>query len=137
MTPELHPSHDEWFRFLGLVFDVSKARALLASRKRPPKVDYIETSQLEPLLSMRIRNAENKVTSLRLGIGVDWNRIEKDMTYDEAVIDLKVPLILAYTAEGVVPIDGYHRIGKAVLQKVEKLPYYLLTKSESAKARVR
>lgn len=139
MTPELHSSCDEWFRFLSVVFNVSKARELLLSRKRAPKVDRIQTSQLEPLLAMRVRK-EGQVTGLRLGISVDWARIEKDMTFsdDEAVIDLNVPIILAYTDDGsVLPIDGYHRIGKAVLKNVPELPYYLLTKAESKKARGR
>lgn len=137
---EIHQSRDEWFRFFSVVFDVSKARELLLARGGEPEVERIEVSKLGPLVSQRKKGPDGKLTGITLGVSVDWDRIERDAEFpdEDAVIDTDVPIILAYLEDGsALPIDGYHRIGKAILKGIETLPYVLLTKAESEKARLR
>lgn len=120
-------TRDEWFRFCAYTFNVSKARDLIGKRRAVVKT--IAVSDLRPLL------AEKTEKGIRLGVGVDWERVEKDIAAErdayEPVLDLTVPLIVAQTSSGALPIDGWHRIAKAVRVGREKLPYVLLTKKES------
>lgn len=138
---EIHQSRDEWFRFLSVVFDVSKARELLLARGGELEIARIEVSKLRPLVSERKKGPDGKIKGITLGVSVDWDRIERDAEFpdEDAVIDTNVPIILAHLEEDgtALPIDGYHRIGKAILKGIETLPCVLLTEAESKKVRVR
>ncbi|MBI4952309.1 MAG: hypothetical protein HY908_09760 [Myxococcales bacterium] len=61
---------------------------------------------------------------------VDWTRVRADTS-----IDLDIPIILwTYQKGGVtnVPIDGWHRIAKALTVKIDSLPCVVLSRRESA-----
>jgi hypothetical protein len=110
----------ETFHFLNWYVDVQKAKLLLASKKRPT------TGQMNISDVAKLIGEPGKYV---LGIGVSWDRVQND-----ASINLEVPVILAYTPHGeLFPIDGWHRIAKAKLQGVEKLPCVVLSRADSKK----
>jgi hypothetical protein len=61
------------------------------------------------------------------GVVVNWRKAESDK------VDLDVPVITAYGSMGKIPIDGWHRIAKALLKGLKELPWLALTKEESKK----
>ena len=133
------PSPGETFRFLRHAWDVQKAKELLIARKRPlPVVEY-DLDELRQLLSVESFDKDGKLLGFSLGVSVEWDRIRADIAKPEAEqqIDLNVPVILVLTPEksGLV-IDGYHRIGKAVLLKRTKLPAVVLPFKDSMALKV-
>jgi len=112
---------DETFRFGWKAWDVKKAKTLLL-RKRSVKLHSIEVKALKPLANLMC---------------VDWDRIKRDIALptQDQTIDLRVPLILVLTPDGALPIDGWHRIGKAILLKVPVLPAVILSKVDERKVR--
>jgi hypothetical protein len=128
MTIEWNVRDDEVFEVLGRTYDVKKAKTILKSKRRI-SVCHVDVKELEPLLARQITLASGK-KMLRFGVHVDWDRARTD-----ASIDTNVPLVIAYFASGpeltMLPIDGYHRIARAVLRNVSSLPSVLLSKKES------
>lgn len=124
---EMHTlNHDipETFRFFTWLVDVQKAKQILAGKKKPLSGE-IQVSDVSPLVG-----APEKIV---MGVRVDWDRVQNDKT-----IDLTVPVILAYTEHGnIFPIDGWHRIAKAVLQGVKTLPCLIVNKTDSKKIVIR
>lgn len=98
----------ETFRFLAYSFDVDRAKELLA--ERPRVSDTLEVEECRAFV----------------------NRIVIDKgAVDDA--DLTVPVIFWQGEDGktFLPIDGWHRIAKALKEEVKSLPAVLLTKKES------
>ena len=127
--------HDmEWFSFIGHAFDVQKAKTILKSKRRV-SVRQVDVKELEPLLARSITLASGK-QMLRFGVRVDWDRAQTDVS-----IDTNVPLVLVHFACDskltMLPIDGYHRIARAVLRNVVSLPSVLLSKKESQAVMIR
>lgn len=119
-----HDHLGEVFTFLGASWDVSAAKTILRAKPRP--VERVAVSDLEPFLSRRTKRGDGSL-SIRAGIVVDAERVESD---DE--IDLAIPLIAAHTSgDNAIPIDGWHRVARAVARGVADLPIVYLTKSES------
>lgn len=103
----------EHFSLLHLVFDVRAAKRILAAKKR---------------LMVKVFNPQDWVCQA--------NQIECNNALDDS-IDLTVPVIVAsVTLKGGVfsmPIDGWHRIKKAISLGVSELPYVELTAAETKK----
>jgi|SRR5271157_5836091 len=123
MQPAWKQTEFETFRFGWSTWDVQKAKALLLRKKRPIEIHSIEVQSLSPLASL---------------VGIEWDRIKSDLKLppDQQTIDLRVPLILVMTRDGALPIDGWHRIGKAMLTKTPTLPAVLLSKADERKVRI-
>jgi hypothetical protein len=117
----------ETFRFLFMSFDVREAKRLIAGKKCVPEIHRLAISEVESLLSRRHTN-DAGVTTLTMGISVDWKRVE-----DDPSIDLSVPVILAHGRHGLIPIDGYHRIAKGFRLGVMDLPCVVLSEVDSEK----
>lgn len=118
----------ETFQFMAAAFDVRAAKQILADRAEAGKPHEVGEIQVTDVSSW-----VGEPGKLVMGIGVDWDRVQHDPT-----IDLTVPVVLAYTKGGsFLPIDGWHRIAKAKLAGIEKLPAVALTKAESKRCRIR
>lgn len=104
----------EVFHFLGTHYDVQKAKQILASK--PRIIASLPVSDVAFLVG--------KPDTWNIAVTIDWKKARK--------ADTSVPLILAYSARGnLMPIDGYHRIGRAVLEKKTALPAVVLSEEES------
>ena len=120
---------EEMFSFLTSDWDVDAAKRIIAAK--PRKIERIDTHVCEPFLSRRMATPGGGLT-IRAGILTNSERVAND-----ASIDLTIPLIVAHTKQGnALPIDGWHRVAKAVALGVEKLPVVYLTKAESKRVRL-
>lgn len=132
------PSPNESFNFLRHVWSVTQAKEILIAKKKPAPIVQYDLDELRQLLSCEVIK-DGEVTGFSLGVGVDWARIRADIAKPEAEQEIKldVPCIMAVTPQksGIV-IDGYHRIGKAVLLTIPKLPVVILTPAESKRIKL-
>lgn len=112
----------EIFRFGWSQWDVDHAKRILL-RKRKVELHSISVQALKPLSGL---------------MGIDWDRVKRDIALppEEQTIDMRVPLILVVTRDGVLPIDGWHRIGKAILTDAPALPAVILSKADERKVRI-
>lgn len=118
MSSEIHwkLEEPEWFRFVGVVFDVRKAKRII--HDRPREIDTFNPADLASWIG--------KPGVLMFGvIGIDWSRALSDE------IDLAIPVILAQVKDTLLPIDGWHRIAKANHKKIEELSCVVLSAEES------
>jgi hypothetical protein len=121
---------EETFTFMWSEWDVDAAKAIIAAK--PRKIERTTVDRLEPFLSKRTPHETGTGFTIRAGIVVDADRVAND-----EMINLDVPLIVAITPEGnALPIDGWHRVDKAVALGVETLPLVYLTKAESKRVRL-
>jgi hypothetical protein len=121
---------DETFTFMWSEWDVDAAKAII--RAKPRKIERTTVDRLEPFLSKRTPHEHDSGFTIRAGILTDADRVANDAT-----INLDVPLIVVITPEGnALPIDGWHRVAKAVALGVETLPLVYLTKAESKRVRL-
>jgi hypothetical protein len=120
---------EEVFTFMFSRWDVRAAKRILASKN--VKVDTVDVADCEKLLGGSRPNGKGGST-IRLGVSVDWEKVEIDLMAVEPKIDLSVPLIFVQTPEGnILPIDGYHRIAKAHKLGLTEIPAVLLSKKDS------
>lgn len=112
---------DETFQLVSRSWDVREAKKIIAS-KRARKVYPIPVASLKALVGTP--------DTLSLCVRVDWEVAK--------IVDVSVPLILVQDQDldTCVPIDGYHRIARAVLDGLTELPAVVLTKAESKKVRI-
>jgi hypothetical protein len=94
MTPEI-------FCFLASVWDVSAAKALVASRE--PNASFAPPAEFPC-----------------------WAKVDEQRAMSDA-IDLSVPIILVRIESSTLPIDGWHRIYKATQTKAGPLPAHLIS----------
>jgi hypothetical protein len=121
---------EETFTFLWSEWDVDAAKAIIQAK--PRKIERIAVDRLEPFLSKRTPHKTGTGFTIRAGILTDADRVANDES-----ISLDVPLIVAITPEGnALPIDGWHRVAKAVALGVETLPLVYLTKAESKRVKL-
>lgn len=106
----------ERFQFAFDVWDVNHAKQIIEGKARP-----ILELELAPL--RRYVGAPGKI--MLLGVGIDWKKAQSE------AVDLATPIIMAYGKDKFLPIDGWHRIAKALLQGLKTLPAVKLTKIES------
>ncbi len=112
----------EIFRFGFSTWDVNRAKKILLA-KRKLELHSISVQALKPLSGL---------------MGIDWNRVKKDIALppEEQTIDLRVPLIIVVTKDGALPIDGWHRIGKAIQTNTPELPAVILSKIDEKRVRI-
>jgi hypothetical protein len=122
---EWHES-EEVFSFLRYTFDVQHAKSLL--RKKPRE---ISSMNLEGVLKLVGEPPTGDSKLIHFGvIGIDWNVALSDK------VDLTIPVLLVPFQDSYLPIDGWHRIAKAKVQKIEALPCVALTKAEAKKIKL-
>ena len=113
---------EESFCFLHKSWDVQAAKAII--RDKPREVGMVLVSDLEPFLA-KSTHTPSGGTRIRAGITLDLDLADPS-------IDLSMPLIGAITKQGnALPIDGWHRVARAVRDGVDTLPIVFLTKAES------
>jgi len=112
----------EYFRFGQDAWNIGKAKMILASKPERKLVTF-KVIDLRPLAPL---------------VGIDWKRVDRDLEFpvEDQVIKLRVPLIVIVTKYGALPIDGWHRIGKAIRMGVKTLPAVVLTKAEEKAVRL-
>jgi hypothetical protein len=116
----------EVFQFVRNAWDVAHAKELIRS-KRPRKINNMDISGVADLVGKPPVDGE---LSMHLGIGVDWEKAASDE------VDLEVPIILVPYRDSFIPIDGWHRIAKAVLKGITELPCVVMTKAETKLVKV-
>lgn len=106
----------------NLVFNVVAAKHLLVAVPRP-----IVRVDLAPWRSMIVGGR----------ILIDRRRVRADLARDDdaAHIDLDVPLIIATHPRWSGPIDGWHRMAKAVRRGLRLLPGVVLNEEETGRIR--
>lgn len=109
---------EEFFQFVCRAWDVREAKKLIASKKARP-IHTIPVADLKGLVG--------EPDKLSLAIRVDWEAAK--------TADVTIPIILAQDA-ACIPIDGYHRIARAILDGLTELPAVVLTKAETKKVRI-
>jgi len=113
----------EIFQFVTKCFDVRAAKRII--REKPRKIETAVISGLRDLVN------RPKKGSITMGIAIDWERIDRD---PEGEIRCTVPIILITEKDGgTMPIDGWHRIAKALDSGLTSLPAVCLNKTESKK----
>ena len=111
----------ELFLFEGNQWDVDQAKELIRT-KRPRKIRTMDISGVSALIGKPPVDGKG---TINLGVAVAWNRAASDE------IDLKVPVILVPYRDSYLPIDGWHRIAKAVLKGITELPCVIMTRAET------
>jgi hypothetical protein len=111
----------EVFQFVRNQWDVAQAKELIRT-KRARKVESMDISGVADLVGKP--PVEGKI-SISMGVSVDWSVAASDD------VNLDIPIILVPYRDSFIPIDGWHRIAKAVLQKVTTLPCVVMTKAET------
>lgn len=116
---------------IGLVrIDVRAAKRILTSKKRRPLIYQCGLNRIADLVR---RSDSQKPPDGTFVVSaseqyIDWDRISSPS------IDLSVPVLLARLPRdlgGLWPIDGWHRIAKAVDNHLNSLPCYILSARDS------
>ena len=121
----------EIFKYMSLAYDVTAAKALVEGLEAGAEVEPLKWRDW---ISREIACGESR-RMLTLGIGINHAHVP--------TVDLESPIIVARFImphdEAVIPIpiDGWHRIQRAINENVEKLPAYYLTLEQSEKVRIR
>ncbi len=97
---------EEIFQFLATMWDINQVKQLIIDD--PREVKSVSVPEL--------RNFASLV------------RTDKDRA---AEADLNHPIIVARFNQGYIPIDGYHRIRRALDEGLDSLPAVFLTAQES------
>ena len=125
----------ETFRFLAQEWDVDAAKRILIARSksgRHLRTGTVRVADVSPMLQ-RTTLREGGGMSLSLGVYVDWVRASTE------AVDVTVPVVLAWSRPSMLHaglmmmIDGWTRLAKACLLRMEELPAVCLTKAESKK----
>lgn len=113
-APELRfPLHEhEWRHLLVLAWDVAQAWRLIALRQSHEPDGLANLAQYRP-------------NDLAGWLGVDPVRAMSDAT------DLRVPLLIVPIGDELTPIDGHHRLYKALREGRDALPAFRLTPVEA------
>ncbi len=105
----------ETFHFLAHGWDVQAAKRLLL--KKPREVEEMDIEGLRPFLP---KNGFG-------GVLVDRARVESGEG-----IDLDVPIILGEVKSSHLPLDGWHRIARALHLGLKTVPCVVLTLRETS-----
>lgn len=101
----------ETFIIFNTEFDVQKAKKLITSKPRLVSnitVDNLKLIAAWPLIWPRVLNSAN----------------------------LQIPIIMITIGRGLFPIDGWHRIHKAIKTGIDSLPYVALSAAETIKVQI-
>lgn len=121
----------EVFKYMSLVYDVTGAKALVQGREAKTTVS---PAQWRDWISQEIYCGNSK-RMLTLGIRVDHDKVSS--------VDLEHPIIVARftipTEDAVIPIpiDGWHRIQRAINENRKEIPAHYLSLEESEQIRLR
>jgi hypothetical protein len=111
----------ETFEFLFDVWNVDRAKQIIKDKPRP-----IQELDLEPLKALVGSPPEpGKPKILVFGVRINWTKAMSDD------VNLDDPILMAYGHKKFIPIDGWHRIAKALWKGLKTLPAMKLTKEES------
>jgi len=111
----------EVFQFASNQWDVAQAKELIRT-KRPRKINTMDISGVAALVG---KPPVDGKFSIHIGITVNWEVAASDD------VDLEVPIILVPYRDSFIPIDGWHRIAKAVLKGITELPCVVMTLAET------
>lgn len=106
----------ETFFYLYDFWNVDRAKQLIKDRPRP-----IRRLNIEPFQELLCPPGKIRA----FGVAINWKKANSDD------VNLDDPVLTAYGSMGKLPIDGWHRIGKALLKGLKELPWIALTKEES------
>ena len=106
----------EVFRLVGEVWDVDAAKRIVRDRPRP--IRQLNIAKFRDLIG-----APGQVYVF--GIRIVWDKALSGN------VNLEDPIIVAYGRRERFPIDGWHRIARALWDGIKTLPYVGLTKEES------
>jgi hypothetical protein len=110
---------EETFQLMTRVWDVKAAKRFIATKRARP-VYMIPVSSLSSLVG--------QPGKLSIAVTVDWEAAK--------TADVSIPLVLLSSESGHLPIDGYHRIARAVLDGLTELPAVVLNSTETKKVRL-
>ena len=116
-TLQWNTDEAEMFNFVYHNFDVTLAKKILRDKPREIKDMNIEG----------VMGLVGEPGKLIIGVGINWDKALSDE------VDLTFPIILVHYEDSFMPIDGWHRIGKAKMQGIMNLPCVVLDREESAK----
>lgn len=115
----------------GLVqIDIREAKRILSAKKRPPKLKNALIGDLARFVRRPSTEylADGSIAFTGGPMELDWEHIESPN------VDLSVPILLAQLPKdlgGLWPIDGWHRIAKAIEGGSKSLPCYILSAKDS------
>jgi hypothetical protein len=111
----------EVFELFRNAYDIAAAKQILRAKKKL-QVGTVEVSQVQQWIG--------EPGKLTLGIGIDWDKLEKE--WDS--LDLSFPIIVATIKVGqLFPIDGWHRLAKAKRAGIQTLPAVCLNRRDTCK----
>jgi len=121
--------HNEVYQSLMGSYDVDLAKHILQDKPRQPV-----QANIKELASWVKRPWTDKegVTHMIIGHCVKWSELDAD----PFKFDLSFPIIAVRMKGNIWPIDGWHRIAKAIDQGLEALPALLLNVQESKKVKL-
>ncbi|WP_274916840.1 hypothetical protein [Streptomyces sp. WZ-12] len=125
----------QYFHFEPFVYDIDAALEIIRTEPRPDRLQEIDVVVWARSLGLdKSREEILQGSSIPLLIG------EVDEQYARTQVDLSVPLIFAdLSQEGEEPgymlIDGTHRLRRASIEGVAKLPVFLLDRVEALRIR--
>lgn len=123
----------ETFRFLAHEWDVDAAKRILIARSRSGRhlrTGTVRVADVSPMLQRTTLREDGRM-SISMGVHVDWTKAATD------AVDVTVPVVLAWTRPNMLHaglmmmIDGWTRLAKACLLRMDELPAVCLTKAES------
>ncbi|MFI2616628.1 hypothetical protein [Streptomyces sp. NPDC018584] len=136
MQDDQQQKKGQFFHFDPFVYDVDAALRIIRDEPRPDRLQEIDVAVWARSLGLHKSQEEiRRGNTIPLFIPKDFNE-----EYARTQADLSVPLIFAdLSKEGDEPgymlIDGTHRLRRAVIEGVEKLPVYLLDRAEALRIR--
>lgn len=107
---------DERFAYHNETWNVDRAKQIIKDRPRP-----IRTLNIEPFQELLCPPGKLHA----FGVRVDWKKVRSD------AVNTDDPLLTAYSRAGKFPIDGWHRIAKALLKGLKEMTYVGLTREEN------
>jgi hypothetical protein len=116
----------ETFQFVRSTWDVGSAKKMI--QNKPRKIGNMNIAGVKDLVGSPPVEGQNFRV---VGVTVDWSKAASDD------VDLNVPVILCPHRDSYMPIDGWHRIAKAVLKGITELPCVVLTKAEAKRIYVK
>ena len=121
---EWHYDASEIFEFVFSQYDVRKAKEII--HNKPRVIGNMALEGMKTIIPRRPVKQEDGSFSMHPGISVNWERI------DTEEVDLSVPVIVITQKNGgMLPIDGWHRMAKALDKGMTHLPAVLLNRKES------
>ena len=128
MFTDWKPQDNEVFRFLHTTYDVDKAKVLLA--KNPRESSELVVATCKQFIGGVPPRGENPKALPLLSVHIEWEKVWRmvDNPPEE-----EVPVILSHYGEYILPIDGWHRIAKAMAMGMQTVPAVILELNETRK----